>query len=152
MAVLRAHVVAKRTTTHKYASPAIDPSELGTEPSSRLLLKSLRVQHRTGTQRRDWAAMHNTGGRVCSPAEHNRRGGCTALSVAALVLQRADSMTDRTTTHSLVSSAVSFPSELGSEPDSRLSFSCLDTQGRRQTREERRSRRSGPGKRANNRQ
>ena len=64
MAVLRAHVVAKRTTTHKYASPAIDPSELGTEPSSRLLLKSLRVQHRTGTQRRDWAAMHNTGGRV----------------------------------------------------------------------------------------
>jgi hypothetical protein len=136
VAVLRANAVAERTTTHKDPSPAIDPSELGTEPSSRLLLKSLRVQHRTRTQRRDWAATHNTGRRVCSPAEHNHRGGCTALSAAALALQRADPLADRTTTHRCVS-PVSFPRELGSEPASRLLLSCLDTQDRRQTCEER---------------
>ena len=68
---------------------------------------------------RDWAATHRTG-RGARPAERKNNKIVPQLKTSALMAPRADAHTDRTTTYSFVS-AVSDPSELGSEPDSWLS-------------------------------
>ena len=39
----RADAVADRTTTYRYVSPVSDPSELGSEPDSWLLSRTLRA-------------------------------------------------------------------------------------------------------------
>ena len=72
---------------------------------------------------RDWAATPRTG-RGAQPAEEKTQKERAAAKTSALVAPRADALTDRTTTYSAVS-AVSDPSQLGSEPDSWLSKRSL---------------------------
>ncbi len=57
--VPQAEALKDRTTTHSHRSPVIFPSELGSEPLSRLYIRSLRARmktHNVGTRvSRDWA-------------------------------------------------------------------------------------------------
>ncbi len=66
---------------------------------------------------RDWAATHRTGSGA-RPAEETNKT-VPQQQTSELVAPRADALTHRITTYRIIS-AVSDPSELGSEPDSWL--------------------------------
>jgi hypothetical protein len=68
---------------------------------------------------RDWAATHRTGRQRSMASRRKNTQKTVQQKTSALVAPRADALTDRTTTYS-PKSAVSDPSELGSEPDSWL--------------------------------
>ena len=126
MVAPRADALTNRTTTYSALSAASDPSELGSEPDSWLLLRYLRSHERSGRCAREQrlAAAHRTGSGA-RPEEKDR----AAAKTSALVASRFDVLMDRTTTYRLLS-FVSDPSELGSEPDSWLVPRLLRAHGR----------------------
>ena len=83
-----------------------------------LLSCRARTVGKRARMRRDWAATQRTG-RGARPAEEKHNKIAPQTKTSALVAPRSDAITDWTTTYS-APSAVSDPSELGSEPDSWL--------------------------------
>ncbi len=78
----RADALTNRTTTYSALSAASDPSELGSEPDSWLLLRYLRAHERSGRCAREQrlAATHRTGSGARPAEEQQNRVVADALT------------------------------------------------------------------------
>ena len=112
----RADALADKTTTYSLSSQVSDPSLLGNEPDSWLEESSLRAHERSRRCAREQRLGRHAPNRQWSAANNKNRA---AAKTGELVAPRADALAHRTTPY-ISSSAVSDPSELGSEPDSWL--------------------------------
>ena len=120
MVAPRADALTDRTTTYSKKSAVSDPSELGSEPDSWLDSSRLRAHERSGWCVREQRLGSHAPNRQRSTASRRKTHKTVPqLKTGALVAPRVDALTDRITTYRYWT-AVSDPSELGSDPDSCL--------------------------------